>query len=218
MLIHACRSRTTRLAQTLIDWLLTTIPPESRRTRANKRSVRIVANPAVQAHPTHRAFVHIVLAQRPRVTGSRAVAPETVHLIDALAVVQAGFRGTIVGVDLTAGARESRLAHALHGTGRRGHPAGGVVQAVLPALRIEIHLRFAMRSAVVRQTRAAVVAARVLLAEPIVFARVLHVQQTRRSGVHFAVLSRVSGRALAFVAGKEHLEFQLVYQYIYIRN
>lgn len=159
MLVHTPGAWAARLRRTFVDRMLTTVAAESRWTRAHVRSVRVVANAAVQAQSADRAFVDVDLARVARVSSARTVASKTVHQVDALAMVTAWLRRTIVGIDFTARARKSGLAYTLHGPRRRGDATRRVVQAVLFALRIQIDLGLTMGTCEVGQTRTTVVAA-----------------------------------------------------------
>ena len=63
------------------------------------------------------AFVDVMLAQRSDVP-SRAAALEVVRSVDATAAVEARVEGTLVTVDLTAAARETRRTDTLETASR----------------------------------------------------------------------------------------------------
>lgn len=196
--VDARASVAARLRCARIDRLLAIRTAEIRRALANVAAVCVVADAAVQARVPGEAFVDVVLAQRARVAGVRAIALEAAHLVDAQPIILARLRFTVVPIRFATIADESFDAFAFDFGAAGGHFTRAIIQTWLTlAQRMHADLCFAMRSGEAGRTVALIVTAIVFGAGGAMLARF---RLTRRPGVHFAVLATVSRRAMALVA------------------
>lgn len=195
------RSRCARWARNTVRSfnLNFTIGPAKRRwTSANIAAIRIKANAAIQTRISQRTFVDIILAQRSRISRSRAVALKAGHLVDAIAIVQARHRLTIVPIDLAIRTGETFRAFTFEFVGVRCHLTRSIVQAWLAGTqRMYAYLRFAMCSDETGRTCTMIVAAIVLTAGAAILARF---QLARWPRIYFAIFAIVPCGTVTFVA------------------
>lgn len=125
---------------------------------AGVAAVRIEAAAAVQARIV-LALVNVRLAEGADVAGVGAVAAESIDAIDAAAVVLARLRGTLVHVDFAARPRITLRTLAGGAGAAAQHNAGAVIQTgIRLAKRMDVHLRLAVLSTVIRMAHALIVA------------------------------------------------------------
>lgn len=157
--VDARAAVTTRLRCARIDRLLAIRTAKIREAFANVAAVCVVAGAAIQARIAGEAFVDVVLAQRARVSGVRAIALEAAHLVDADPIILTRLRFTVVPIGFATIANEPFDAFAFDFGAAGRHFTRAIIQTWLTlAQRMHADLRFAMRSGEAGRTVALIVA------------------------------------------------------------